>query len=103
MCKFRGQEIIQLGYNTARVALGQWLADEAPDSIRESLSCNVAKGELVKQADDVQIVKVWMLGISAFSQQAFACCKLLCSNSNKSEIVRRSLVFHVVSCFIYIS
>ena len=57
----------------------------------------------VKQADDVQIVKVWMLGISAFSQQAFACCKLLCSNSNKSEIVRRSLVFHVVTCFIYIS
>jgi len=46
MCKFLGQEIIQLGYNTARVALGQWLADEAPDSIRESLSCNVAKGEL---------------------------------------------------------
>ena len=44
-----------------------------------------------------------MLGISAFSQQAFACCKLLCSNSNKSEIVRRSLVFHVVTCFIYIS
>lgn len=83
MCKFLGQEIIQLGYNTARVALGQWLADEAPDSIRESLSCNVAKGELVKQADDVQIVKVWMLGISAFSQQAFACCKLLCSNSNQ--------------------
>ena len=33
----RDQEIIQLGYNTARVALGQWLADEAPESIRESL------------------------------------------------------------------
>ena len=30
------EEIIQLGYNTARVALGQWLANEAPDSIRES-------------------------------------------------------------------
>lgn len=37
------QEIIQLGYNTARVALGQWLADEAPDSIREII--RIAKEE----------------------------------------------------------
>lgn len=34
------KEIIDLGYNTARVALGHWLA-EAPESTQEIFGCKV--------------------------------------------------------------
>eukprot|EP00435_Cladocopium_sp_Y103_P040888 s1408_g11.t1 len=66
------QEIIQLGYNTARVALGQWLADEAPESIRESRGCNVAKGELVKYVVDLQLVVKLLMIIRIAKEEEIA-------------------------------
>eukprot|EP00434_Breviolum_minutum_P005295 symbB.v1.2.004670.t1/scaffold230.1/size260421/7 len=44
------EEIIQLGYNTARVALGQWLADEAPESIREIIRATREEEEVVAKS-----------------------------------------------------